>query len=101
MSDILWYEAFRNTVTAAKACGAYFVLPSALNQAGAVLFPDTEYVNLAPDQLRLVQALAEDITLAALYLERANKSRYAKLVQKLENDHLLGQNNDPTTLAGA
>ena len=27
MSDILWYEAFGNTVTAAKACGAYFVLP--------------------------------------------------------------------------
>ena len=92
MSDILWYEAFGNTVTAAKAFGAYFLLPSTLNQAGAALFPDTDYVNLDPDQIRLVQAPAEEITLATLYLERANKSKYAKLVQKLENYHLLGFN---------
>ena len=77
MSDILWYEAFGNTVTAVKACGAYFLLPSAFNQAGAVLFPNTDYVNLTPDQIQLVQAPSEDITLATLYLERANKSQYA------------------------
>ena len=93
MSDILWYEAFGNTLTAAKACGAYFVLPSALNQSGAVMLPNTDYVNLDPDQIRLVQAPAEEITLATIYLERANKSQYAKLVQKIENDHLLGQKN--------
>ena len=97
----MWYKAFGNTVTSAKSCAAYSVLPSALNQAGATLFPNTDYVNLDPDQIRLVQAPAEEITLATIYLERANKSRYSKLVQKLENDHLLRQNNYPTTLAGA
>ena len=80
MSDILWYEAFDNTVTAAKACGATFMLPSACNQAAKELYPAIAYTDLTELQLGRVTDPAEQITLATLYLERANKSRYSTLV---------------------
>ena len=100
-SNADWYEQFKNTVIAAKACGGSFLFPKMCQLVRNEQYPGIPLDKLTETQKVNADVITRELSLATLFIMNSNRQRYGQLRQDLENDYLKGHANYPTDMIEA
>lgn len=98
MSCQLYLERFKNQVEVIEHCGGTMVedlLVDDYLEEGAIRITATR------EQLTIARKKAKEGFLAVAFILLADRGRYAKLIEELENDFVKGADNYPTDLTEA
>jgi hypothetical protein len=96
----IYLEKFQNCVDVLDHCGASIgQIPGLVNSL--LVENGVDPLTATIKQSAIAFKATQDQYLAVAFLLRADKSRYGKLVENLENDHTQGQDRYPKSLTAA
>lgn len=96
MTTTAYLELFQNIVDVIEQSGGTIGTDSGLILA----FAEARGLDIATD-LPELERISQQKYLAVAFLLGSDRTRFGRLIEKLENDYLQGQNNYPHTLAAA
>jgi hypothetical protein len=99
-SYIDYFQMFRNKAVVLEAVGGSLVNDGVERYMTETLYAD-EYNNCSVDEKRDCNKKGREAMLATVYMMKADKGRYSKLLTDLHDDHLKGYAPYPINLADA
>ncbi|OEU21780.1 hypothetical protein FRACYDRAFT_231926 [Fragilariopsis cylindrus CCMP1102] len=99
-SNIDYLQTFKNKAIVLEAVGGNIV-NIGVNQYMAETMYDKEYVNCNTNEKMECNIKGKEAMLATVFMMKADKGRYSKLLTDLHDDHLKGYSPYPLTLADA
>ena len=91
---------FRNAQKANEACDGIMITKGVQEHGTKILFPwhNTVFDYIQEDENKETEKAGEEIICAILYLEKPEKSRFADLKNRIENDYVLNKAEYPRTV---
>ena len=93
-----YYEKFRNTMNVLKAIGADIGLDSGMRK---ILNGDRDLSTMTSDEKKSIDEEVVERFMAITLLMGADRTRYGRLLDNLENEFVAGHDNYPKTLTDA
>ena len=97
MTPSAYLESFQNLVDVIEHCGGTIGLEPGIQKALAVERGE-DLAAITAAERAVIDSDARDMYLATAFILGADKTRYGRLLESLENEFLMGQNKYPTTV---
>ena len=97
-----YLQRFRNMVHVSEAYNGYLYDPATIDMVTEQIHGDqTTFMDRTPDERIIIQDTANEVTQATMFIALADKRRFGRLQEELENSFTRGNDDYPRTLVKA